>query len=157
MVKLAALTGYTKASAQVTFGNIKRKLKSTAPVTGGTMPNITPKKAGGPGRGKTGTPGSNKKRGADSDDSPSKKTKATPKKGKKLADDDDDEFSLPKIKKEELGDIVNDADAFYQQPVATTEGAGMMANGGGLDLGDHGSCSGPHGLIDMDDDDDDNY
>jgi hypothetical protein len=136
MAKLARLTGYTEGSASVTFGKIKRKLKShTSSLDGGNtnaLPTSTPKKNGGPGRGKVGTPGSGagKKRNADGDDSPTKKAKATPKKSKKVMDDDDDdEFVTPKIKKEELAEVTDMAYDFYQQ---NTDGAhaGLMGNGG---------------------------
>jgi hypothetical protein len=145
MAKLARLTGYTEGSASVTFGKIKRKLKShTAGLDGANtnaLPTSTPKKTGGPGRGKTGTPGSGagKKRNGDGDDSPTKKAKATPKKSKKLVDEDDeDEFVSPRIKKEELGDLTDTAASFYQQP---TVGAGMMGHGG-LDFGAYGGMQG---------------
>ena len=47
----------------------------------------------------------------------------------------------PKIKKEELGDIMSSADTFYQQPTPTP-GAGMMGIGGGLDFGAYGGIDG---------------
>jgi hypothetical protein len=105
MNKLASLTGYTPGSASVTFGNIKRKIKLLGDGLAADGP-ATPKKAGGPERGKAGTtPKSTGKRGAGKADgdgeTPSKRAKKTK---KTTNDDEDDEESIPKVKKEELAD-----------------------------------------------------
>jgi hypothetical protein len=116
MNKLASLTGYTPGSASVTFGNIKRKIKLLGDGLAADGP-ATPKKAGGPGRGKAGTtPKSTGKRGAGKADgdgeTPSKRAKKTK---KTTNDHEDDEESIPKVKKEELADITNGAMDFYGQ------------------------------------------
>ncbi|KAF2632758.1 hypothetical protein BU25DRAFT_453942 [Macroventuria anomochaeta] len=111
-IKLAELTGYTTASAGVTFGKIKRKLKAKA--TGSSKVPATPKKSGNAvGRPKTPKSG---KRSATED-----AAAGTPsKKGKKVSnpannDEDDEEFGNFNIKKEEVVDISNGTDAFFQE------------------------------------------
>jgi hypothetical protein len=120
MEKLADLTGYTPGSASVTFGNIKRKLKLLGEDLAANGP-ATPKKGGGPGRSKTTTPKSTGKRAAPkatgkTDESPTKRTKKNaPKKMRDNSDDDDDEQLAPRVKKEEVNDIIESADNFYSQ------------------------------------------
>ncbi|KAI8937983.1 hypothetical protein NX059_005661 [Plenodomus lindquistii] len=106
MAKLASLTGvppvtaptltrlkYTPGSASVTMGNIKRKLK----LLGDTMVSnggpTTPRKAGGPGRGKTTTPKSTAgaKRGAIACETPSKRQKKGERQKQLLVEDDEDD------------------------------------------------------------------
>jgi hypothetical protein len=101
----------------VTLGNIKRKLKNHA--DGVAADPATPKK---PATASTGRP---KKRGTDGEESPTKKAKATPKKGKakgkKAADnEDDDEFAHVKIKSEELQGVTNDFQQYLQQPALSS-------------------------------------
>lgn len=119
MNKLASLTGYTPGSASVTFGNIKRKIKLLGERLAADGP-ATPKKAGGPGRGKAGTtPKSTGKRGAgktiDDSESPTKRAKKGRAKKRNDDDDDDEELFTPKVKKEELADITSGANDFYDQ------------------------------------------
>jgi hypothetical protein len=122
MVKLASLTGYTAGSASVTFGNIKRKLKLLGEGLAADGP-ATPKKGGGPGRGKTSgaTPKSSGKRGASKapgtaeDETPTKRAKKVAPKKKREDDDDDDEHSLPNVKREEVEDLNSSAMDFYDQ------------------------------------------
>jgi hypothetical protein len=116
MNKLASLTGYTPGSASVTFGNIKRKIKLLGEGLAADGP-ANPKKTGGPGRGKTGTtPKSTGKRGAaaNDDESPTKRAKKSSAK-KSRSSDDDEEDIIPKVKKEELVDINEGANGFYNQ------------------------------------------
>ncbi|KAJ4989833.1 hypothetical protein SVAN01_04670 [Stagonosporopsis vannaccii] len=115
--KLAQLGGYTPASANVTFGKIKRKLKAKA--AGPSAVPDTPKKGAG-GRPKTPKSG---KRGATEEPAaagtPSKKGK---KATKPVNDDDEDEFVNLKVKKEEIASINGEADAFFKE---ATEYAGL--------------------------------
>jgi hypothetical protein len=115
MDKLAALTGYTPGSASVTLGKIKQKIK----LVGSSTPAapITPKRAGGPVRGKA----SSAKRGAakanDDDESPSKKRKAPAKKIREEdieADDDEEQFMGIGIKKEQSPEGMGSYE-FYDQ------------------------------------------
>lgn len=107
--KLAALTGYTVGSAGVTLGKIKRKLKNmSAAVTGEAVtPTSTPRK----------TPKSGGKRAAantNDDDTPSKKPRSNKKKARTPEpDDDDEEFRKVHVKNEEVADLLQGADAFF--------------------------------------------
>jgi hypothetical protein len=125
MAKLAALTGYTTGSASVTFGNIKRKLKLLGEGLAAAGPT-TPKKGISK---STTTPRSTGKRGAKVGDdvSPTKRAKKAP--TKKVhdddnEDDDDDEHFIPNIKKEEVNDVTERANVFFEQ----------MQNVGGYDF-----------------------
>ncbi|KZM19675.1 uncharacterized protein EKO05_0004077 [Ascochyta rabiei] len=115
--KLAQLTGYTSGSASVTFGKIKRKLKGKA--AGVTTSNPATPKRQTNNRGPRSAPKSSPKRGATEEaaaGTPSKKGKMA----SKLAanDDDDEEFTTFTVKKEEVEDIANGADAFFQEAAA---------------------------------------
>lgn len=113
------ISQYTTASASVTFGKIKRKLKAKA--ADPSADPETPKK--GAGR-KPKTPKSNK-HGATEElaaaDTPSKKGRKS-KKSIKPTDDDDEEFVKFTVKKEEVADINGGADAFFKE---ATEYAGF--------------------------------
>ena len=109
----ADILQYTAGSASVTFGKIKRKLKAKAAGSSGA-PLTTPKK---PAAGKSRTPRSSK-RGAteDATGTPSKKGKKATKPANN--DEDEEEFSIFKVKKEEVADINNGADVFFQEATA---------------------------------------
>ncbi|KAJ4326337.1 hypothetical protein N0V94_000012 [Neodidymelliopsis sp. IMI 364377] len=117
--KLAALTGYTPGSANVTFGKIKRKLKAKAAATSGVpVAPKTPKKsttATTPKSGKRGAAGID---GATAD-TPSKRSKKVSKPARD--EDDDEEFATLKVKKEEIDDIAAGADVFFQEMNAYAE------------------------------------
>ena len=112
--KLAGLAGYTKGSAGVIMGNIKRKLKVHAASIQGNgngatvTPAGTPKKPTAPKTPKS----SGKKRNAaapNNDQSPTKKgKKAGGNKARAESNDDDDdgEFTDVRVKKEEAGELV---------------------------------------------------
>ena len=111
------LAQYTPGSASVTFGKIKRKLKAKASGTsGGSTAAATPKKAAALRVPRTPKSG---KRGATENAA----TGTPSKKGKKATkpaanDDDDEEFGNFDVKKEEVTDINNGADTFFQEATA---------------------------------------
>ncbi|KAF2735523.1 hypothetical protein EJ04DRAFT_434820 [Polyplosphaeria fusca] len=146
--KLARLTGYTPNSATVTLSRIKRKLKDHAAQFDENNPALpknassaagTPKKTSGTAAaGTSKDPKSTGKRAtkvtATGDESPTKKRKATAKKGKGAAsngdDDDDEEFKVVNIKKEEHHDLLQGAQDFYNQS--------MPGYNNGLEGGENG-------------------
>lgn len=105
MVKLGSLAGYTTASASVTFGKIKSKLKllgqslQDMPSMPGTPSKSTPKKkAATP----TSTPRKRKNTAAAADATPSKKGKMPMREEDDVEDDDElIECDVPGVKKEE--------------------------------------------------------
>lgn len=105
----------------MTFGKIKRKLKLKANAAGSASASTfpaTPKKAATARNPRTSASG---KRGATED--PTAGTPTPSKKGKKASkpaanDDDDEEFGNFKVKKEEVSDITNGADVFFQEATA---------------------------------------
>lgn len=115
---------YTPGSASVTMGKIKRKLKLKAVAsTGASSSTATPKKAAAPRVPRT--PKSGSKRVATveaADGTPSKK-------GKKTHDneDDDEEFANFTVKKEEVADINNGANSYFEEANAhITAGNGQF-------------------------------
>lgn len=115
---------YTPGSASVTLGKIKRKLKLKAAASTGIMPTTntavpaTPRKARNNAAGQPKTPKSGKRgatNGTDGD-TPSKRGKKTSKSSND--NDDDEEFAAFSVKKEEISDIKNGADAFFQVATA---------------------------------------
>lgn len=116
--KLAALAGYTPASASVIFGKIKTKLRQMGEATAANGPiNTTPARNVGS---TTNAPKSTGKRGAKTMQgdgepaTPSKRPRKTAPKNAK-DDDEDDEFSVGSIKREELMDIQSSMNDFLQQ------------------------------------------
>lgn len=112
---------YTHASASVTFGKIKRKLKAKA--AGSSASPSTPKKSAAAGATpKAKTPRTGKR--ATIDDAAA----GTPtKKGKKAvqaadSDEDGDEMGKFLIKKEEAADVNASADAFFEEATAYAHG-----------------------------------
>ncbi|KAF3004226.1 hypothetical protein E8E13_007217 [Curvularia kusanoi] len=108
--KLAQLANYTPASASVIFGKIKRKLKAKA--TGVSTAPATPKKSKSARQPRT--PASAKRAAASdaADGTPSKKSK---KAKKPASDDEDEEFGNFTVKREEITDINEGADAFFKE------------------------------------------
>jgi hypothetical protein len=119
MDKLAALTGYTPGSASVTLGKIKQKIK----LVGSSTPAapITPKKPGGPVRGKTSSAKRSAAKVNGDDESPSKKRKAPAKKLREEeveADDDEEQFMGMGIKKEQSPEGMGSYEFYDQARVA---------------------------------------
>ncbi|KAF3049154.1 hypothetical protein E8E11_006968 [Didymella keratinophila] len=115
--RLAELTGYTEGSASVTMGKIKRKLKARAAESSGVVKN-TPKKAATPRAPKTPKSGKRGAFEAAGEGTPTKKGKKASKPTNDDDDDNDDEFANFSIKKEEVTDVNNGADAFFQEATA---------------------------------------
>ncbi|KAF2110446.1 hypothetical protein BDV96DRAFT_651084 [Lophiotrema nucula] len=113
--KLADLTGYTIGSAKTTVGNLKRKLNR---ITSSANANPTP----GKGAGTPKTPRKRATKPADNDESPTKKRRTPAKKAAAAQQDDEEEYSVFKIKKEEVGELNNGADAFYNQTASYATG-----------------------------------
>ncbi|ORY03495.1 hypothetical protein BCR34DRAFT_591575 [Clohesyomyces aquaticus] len=151
--KFGRLAGYTKGSASVTIGNLKRKLRTHtgalngSPITTPSTPK-TPK-----------TPKSSSKRaapGTSADATPSKKSRNTSAKGKNahlgadiMNEDDEEEFKNVKVKSEEVAALGEDAQSFWDQSAtfgqsAHHQMAGAAAGYGGGDI-EHDDANGAGG------------
>ncbi|KAF2007266.1 hypothetical protein P154DRAFT_614675 [Amniculicola lignicola CBS 123094] len=138
MAKLAQLTGYTHASAGVTFGKIKRKLKIFAASSQPMDYASTPTKKGTTSTGAV--PRSSAKRYATKpksgaagfgDESPTKKSRKNGgrmKNGNRGGEsDDDDEFKDVKVKKEEVGSLLEGVEEYYNRGQGQGQGWGPYA------------------------------
>jgi len=114
MEKLAVLAGYTKQSATVTLGKIKKKMRNAAsascaiPVTPKKSAASTPKSKSGGKRVISALPTDDDDDHIGVGETPSKKAK----KERKIKDDDD-EFASVKVKKEECNDLLASANDFF--------------------------------------------